>query len=165
MEKLPECSWTSNIPPGSIGKGWLFITFRVLGLTTLGLRDTFKGQTTIYLCRGPDCRHAGPLHCQAYAAMDADALVDLDAYGGFTAWRCRVLLARGANIARCVIQRGLKWCCCSRRTRARVDTGRSRPYGTKASSDHLTRSPSLRVNSATRLNCRGTPSPRKRGVS
>ena len=38
---------------------------RVLGSTTRRLRKSLEGQSSIHLCRNPDCRHAGPLHCQS----------------------------------------------------------------------------------------------------
>ena len=62
-------------------QGLLINYSRVLGSTTRRLRESLEGQGSIHLCRNPDCRHAGPLHCQSYASVDADALVDLGAYG------------------------------------------------------------------------------------
>ena len=67
---------------------------RVLGVTDRRLREELEREGSIHLCRQRDCSHPALLHCRCYAAVDSEALVDLGAYGRFSAWRASVLLAR-----------------------------------------------------------------------
>ena len=67
-------------PPGP----WQSTTAWSSGPPPDGENGIFEGQSSIHLCRNPDCRSPGPLHCQSYASVDAEALVDLGAYSGFT---------------------------------------------------------------------------------
>ena len=79
---------------------------RVLGVTDRRLREELEREGCIHLCRQHDCSHPATLHCRCYAAVDSEALVDLAAYGRFSAWRASVLLAR---LSRMVLQGLLFW--------------------------------------------------------
>ena len=79
---------------------------RVLGVTDRRLREELEREGCMHLCRQHDCSHPATLHCRCYAAVDSEALVDLGAYGRFSAWRASVLLAR---LSRMVLQGLLFW--------------------------------------------------------
>ena len=79
---------------------------RVLGVTDRRLREELEREGCVHLCRQRECTHPAVLHCRCYAAVDSEALVDLGAYGRFSAWRASVLLARLSHM---VIQFLLFW--------------------------------------------------------
>ena len=60
---------------------------RVLGATTRRVREHVEREDQVHLCRGIDCQGGPGLHCASYAAVDAEALVDLGAYDRVSAWR------------------------------------------------------------------------------
>ena len=45
-----------------------------------------------HLCKAAECHGGDGLHCTAYDALDAEALVDLGTYGRVSAWRLGVLV-------------------------------------------------------------------------
>ena len=112
--------------------GLLFKYSRVKGATTRRLREQLENQNVIHLCKQDGCTHSAGLHCSCYAAVDCEALVDLGAYGGFSAWRLGVLLARAGGALQRVLHRGCVWC----------------RYKTAGSGDPWTRSPSQRRRSS-----------------
>ena len=54
---------------------------RVLGVTARSLRENLERTEAIHLCRSEDCTQEGAVHCKEFAAVDADAVIDLGAYG------------------------------------------------------------------------------------
>ena len=44
------------------------------------LREVIERAPHIHLCRSEECTQDGEFHCKAYAAIDADAVIDLGAY-------------------------------------------------------------------------------------
>ena len=96
---------------------------RVLGVTDRRLREELEREGCIHLCRQRDCTHPATLHCRCYAAVDSEALVDLGAYGRFSAWRASVLLARLSHM---VLQGLLFWI----RWVWRGNAAFRRPFGT-----------------------------------
>ena len=64
---------------------------RILGVTARSLREAIERTQQIHLCRSEDCLQKGEFHCKAYAAIDADAVIDLGAYGRLNSWRMMVL--------------------------------------------------------------------------
>ena len=67
---------------------------RVLGATTRKVRELVEREDQLHLCRGTECQGGAGLHCGSYAAVDAEALVDLGAYDRVSAWRLGVLVWR-----------------------------------------------------------------------
>ena len=51
----------------------------------------------MHLCKLADCQGGEGLHCTSYNAVDAEALVDLGAYGKVSAWCLGVLVFRGLH--------------------------------------------------------------------
>ena len=79
---------------------------RVLGATTCRVRELVEGEDQLHLCRGAECQGGVGLHCCSYAAVDAEALVDLGAYDRVTAWGLGVLVWRSLYTA-CAAVTGL----------------------------------------------------------
>ena len=67
---------------------------RALGATTRKVRELVEREDQLHLCRGADCQGGPGFHCCSYAAVDAEALVDLGAYDRVSAWRLGVLVWR-----------------------------------------------------------------------
>ena len=90
--KLDQGAWDGG---SRIDRTGLLVHYsRVLGVTDRRLREELEREGNIHLCRQRECSHPALLHCRCYAAVDSEALVDLGAYGRFSAWRASVLLAR-----------------------------------------------------------------------
>ena len=70
---------------------------RILGVTARSLREAIERTQQIHLCRSEDCLQEGELHCKAYAAIDADEVIDLGVYGRLNSWRMLVLCCRGTK--------------------------------------------------------------------
>ena len=68
---------------------------RVLGVSTRSARDHLEQRQTIHMCKVVACQGGEGLHCTSYDAVDAEALVDLGAYGKVSAWRIGVLALPG----------------------------------------------------------------------
>ena len=103
---------------------------RVVGATSRVLREQLEARDRLHLCRHGDCPHGAELHCSCYAAVGADALVDLGSYGGFTALRCGVPCCRGLHR----LHRALWWgisllCVCCFRGAARISHPRIHDQG------------------------------------
>ena len=54
---------------------------RILGVTARALRDHLERADQIHLCRTEGCTQRGEYHCKEFAAIDADSVIDLGAYG------------------------------------------------------------------------------------
>ncbi|OLQ15436.1 hypothetical protein AK812_SmicGene287 [Symbiodinium microadriaticum] len=68
---------------------------RILGVTARALREHLERADQIHLCRAEDCAQPGAYHCKEFAAIDADSVIDLGAYGRLDGWRALVLFWRG----------------------------------------------------------------------
>lgn len=70
----------------------------VKGSTSKALRQTLEQEGKIHLCREQRCplelQPTPGLHCKAYASVDANGLVDLGAYAGWSTRRVIVLMGR-----------------------------------------------------------------------
>ena len=60
---------------------------RILGVTARSLREVIERAQHIHLCRSEECTHEGQFYCKAYVAIDADAVIDLGAYGRLISWK------------------------------------------------------------------------------
>ena len=81
---------------------------RILGVTARALRDHLERADQIHLCWVEDCTQPGVYHCKEFAAIDADSVIDLGAYGRLDSWRALVLLRK--------VLSGCLGCCSCRRT-------------------------------------------------
>ena len=88
---------------------------RILGVTARSLREAIERAPQVHLCRSEECLQESAFHCKAYAAIDADAVIDLGAYRRLNSWRMLVLCCRGARTCRRSTGRYLR-CCFSRRS-------------------------------------------------
>ena len=91
---------------------------RILGVTARSLREHLEQADQIHLCRAEDCTQPGAYHCKEFAAVDADSVIDLGAYGRLDSWRALVLLGRGLRSFKKSFLRLVGWCSCRRTTEA-----------------------------------------------
>ena len=133
MVKLPTGAARLQLDPDRISglrnridRHGLWVGYsRVLGVSSHKVRGDLEKVDALHLCRAADCGGGEGLHCKCSAVVDAEGLVDLGAHGGFTPWRCLVLLWRTCS-------RTLRWAsrCClgslwaARRRRASGGLGR-----------------------------------------
>ena len=81
---------------GRIDRHGLWVQYsRVLGVSTRSVREQLERKQAVHLCKAADCQGGEGLHCTSYDAVDAEALVDIGAYGKVSAWRLGVLALRG----------------------------------------------------------------------
>ena len=91
---------------------------RILGVTARALREHLERADQIHLCRAEDCAQPGAYHCKEFAAIDADSVIDLGAYGRLDSWRALVLLCRGLRSLKRLLYGILGYCSCRRTTEA-----------------------------------------------
>ncbi|OLP75963.1 hypothetical protein AK812_SmicGene44169 [Symbiodinium microadriaticum] len=78
-----------------VDRNGLWVSYsRVLGVTSRRVRDLLEKHETLHLCRRNNCQQGEGIHCKCSAAAEAQALVDLGAYGGLSLWRFTVLFFR-----------------------------------------------------------------------
>ena len=96
---------------------------RILGVTARALREHLERADQIHLCRSEDCSQPGAYHCKEFAAIDADSVIDLGAYGRLDGWRALVLFWRGLRSLKRLLH-GLLWCCSCRSCRRTTEAPR-----------------------------------------
>ena len=91
---------------------------RVLGVTARSLRENLQKAEASRRCRSEECTLEGAYHCKEFAAVDADALIDLGAYGRLNSWRVLLLCWRGLRSVRSGLVHLARCCSCRRSTEA-----------------------------------------------
>ena len=102
--------------PNRIAGSWCL--FLALGVTARALREHLERAEQIHLCRAEDCAQPGAYHCKEFAAIDADSVIDLGAYGRLDSWRALVLFCRGLRSLKRLLYGLLGYCSCRRTTEA-----------------------------------------------
>ena len=96
---------------------------RILGVTARALREHLERADQIHLCRSDDCTQPGAYHCKEFAAIDADSVIDLGAYGRLDGWRALVLFWRGLRSLKRLLH-GFLLCCSCRSCRRTTEAPR-----------------------------------------
>ena len=113
-------------PRNRIDRHGLWVGYsRVLGVSSHKVRGDLEKADVLHLCRASERGGGEGLHCKCSAVVDAEGLVDLGAHGGFTPWRCLVLVWRvGARTVRWASRCCLGFFWVPRRRRASGSLGR-----------------------------------------
>ena len=86
-------------------------TAKTLSSTSRKLQKELEEAGEMHVCQRPDCPVVHRLHVREYAAIDAEALVDLHQYAGLTCW---AVTRRGILIVLKILTLGWSCsrCCC-----------------------------------------------------
>ena len=90
----PDCDHWARVD-----RNGLWVRLReVRGVSHRNLRQVLEGESKVHLCREMQCsleNHPTPgIHCKTYAVVDANSVVDLGAYAGWSTRRLMVLFTR-----------------------------------------------------------------------